>query len=431
MINTISDHQRYFYIWTIGCQMNKAESARFTAHFENLGFQPAVNMENADFILLNSCVVRQSAENRVINKLHALKAIKKNRPHVIIAVTGCLVGPDTDNLRKSFPFVDYFFPAGEFPSWLGEYDVRRLLPRHPQVAAYVPIMQGCNNFCSYCIVPYRRGREKSRPLDEIELEVKSLVRLGVKEVTLLGQNVDSYGSDLPEKPALADLLARLNPLDGLLRLRFLTNHPKDMKTDLIQAVANLDKVCEQINLPLQAGDDEVLRSMRRGYSVEQYLRLISNIRSAVPQISLSTDIIVGFPGESDLQFRHTFELLSEIKFDLVHVAAYSPRPGTLAAREMKDDVPEITKKNRLESIEQLQAEIAGTINARMQDSVVEVLVEGQEKGKWSGRTRGDKLVFFPDVTNRLSQLVEVKIAHTSPWSMSGHPLPANPFPAII
>ncbi len=235
-----------------------------------------------------------------------------------------------------------------------------MLPRKPQVATYVPIMQGCNNFCSYCIVPYRRGRERSRPMEEIICEVKNLVRRGVKEVTLLGQNVDSYGHDLPGNPDLADLLYQLNPLDGLLRIRFLTNHPKDMKSKLIDAVAKLDKVCEQINLPVQAGDDEILKAMRRGYTVEHYRQLIAEIRTNIPDISLSTDVIVGFPGETEAQFQNTYNLLSEIRFDMVHVAAYSPRPGTLAAREMEDNVPPEIKKERLDKIEQL----AGQDNRR-------------------------------------------------------------------
>jgi tRNA-2-methylthio-N6-dimethylallyladenosine synthase len=412
---------RRYYIWTIGCQMNKAESERFAAYLDSSGLQSATSPFEADIILLNSCVVRQSAENRAINKLHSLKALKKARPEVIIAVTGCLVEDGADDLKKRFPFVDHFFPAGQFPPWLGEYDVRKLLPRTPGVAAFVPIMQGCNNFCTYCIVPYRRGREKSRLPEEIESEVRDLVGRGVKEVTLLGQNVDSYGHDLPQEAGLADLLGRLNAIAELRRIRFLTNHPKDMQPDLIRAVAGLDKVCEQINLPLQAGDDTILRAMRRGYAAEHYRRLIVSIRAAVPEIALSTDVIVGFPGESDLQFQHTYELLSEIRFDLVHVAAYSPRPGTVAAREMADDVPQAEKKRRLESIEQLQTKIAGEINAHLQGSVVEVLVEGQEKEKWFGRTRGDKLVFFRSEADCRAKLVAVTITHTSPWSLSGRP----------
>jgi tRNA-2-methylthio-N6-dimethylallyladenosine synthase len=399
--------------------MNKAESERLASYLEHLGYQASANAEEADLILLNSCVVRQSAENRAINKLHALKAVKKSRPQVTIALTGCLVDSNINKLKRSFPYVDHFFSAGDFPSWLGEYKPEEMLPQLPQVATYIPIMQGCNNFCSYCVVPYRRGRERSHLPEEIVCEVEKLVRRGVKEVTLLGQNVDSYGHDLPDRPDLADLLYRLNPLDGLLRIRFLTNHPKDMKSKLIDSVANLDKVCEQINLPLQAGDNAILKAMRRGYTVEDYNDLIDRIRTKVPDISLSTDVIVGFPGETEEQFQNTYDWLSKIRFDMVHVAAYSSRPDTLAARELEDNVPPEVKKHRLERIEQLQAKIVGEINARMQDKVVEVLVEGKEKGKWNGRTRGDKLVFFNDKGNYQSRLVNIKITRTSPWSLTG------------
>jgi tRNA-2-methylthio-N6-dimethylallyladenosine synthase len=407
-----------FYIWTIGCQMNKAESERLAGHLESMGYQSTEKAEEADLILLNSCVVRQSAENRVINKLKSLKAVKKSRPNTMIGLTGCIVGTDKEKIKSTFPYVDYLFPAGEFPQWLGECHPEKL---HyiPQTVAYIPIMQGCDNFCSYCIVPYRRGRERSRPVNEIVSEVRSLVDRGVKEVTLLGQNVDSYGHNLPGEPDLADLLTQLNSLDGLLRIRFLTNHPKDMKGKLIDSVARLDKVCEQINLPVQAGDNEILAAMRRGYTVEHYRQLISEIRSKVPGIALSTDVIVGFPGETARHFQNTYDLLAEIKFDMVHVAAYSPRPGTLAARDMEDNVPPLEKKARLDKIEQMQAGIVGEINAGLKNQVVEILVEKKEKGKWCGRTRGDKLVFFTDESDFQSHLVNVRITHTSPWSLTG------------
>jgi tRNA-2-methylthio-N6-dimethylallyladenosine synthase len=250
-------------------------------------------------------------------------------------------------------------------------------------------------------------------------EVKRLAGRGVKEVTLLGQNVDSYGHDLPNKPDLADLLRALNPIEGLLRIRFLTNHPKDMKDRLIETIAGLDKVCEQVNLPVQAGDDVILKAMRRGYTAEDYCQLIARIRSKIPGIALSTDVIVGFPGETDVQFENTYALLAEIRFDMVHTAAYSPRTGTLAAREMPDDVPAKIKKDRLEKIEKLQAQIAGEINAGLRDKTVEVLVEGQEKERWSGRTRTDKVVFFRAEGDCTGKAVQVKINRTSPWSLSG------------
>jgi tRNA-2-methylthio-N6-dimethylallyladenosine synthase len=249
--------------------------------------------------------------------------------------------------------------------------------------------------------------------------VAELVRRGAKEVTLLGQNVDSYGNDLPDRPDLAGLLETLNAIEGLARLRFLTNHPKDMSSRLIEAIAGLDKVCENINLPVQAGDNEILKLMRRGYTVEHYRRLIEEIREKVPDIALTTDVIVGFPTETAEQFRNTYNLLSDLRFDGVHVAAYSPREGTIAAREMADDVPAEEKARRLSEVEQLQERIATEINSRLLGNTIEVLVETKKKGKWQGRTRSDKLVFFNDAADRTGQLVNVKIEKTSPWSLQG------------
>jgi len=408
-----------YYIWTIGCQMNKAESERLGGYLEQLGYQATSAASEADLIVLNSCVVRQSAENRVVNKLEALKSLKKMRPTQTLAVTGCLVNSQVDQLRKSFPHVDYFFKPGDYPQWLEKPEPGQALPQHPLPSTFVPIIQGCDNFCSYCIVPYRRGRERSRPIEEIVREVRQLVHHGAKEVTLLGQNVDSYGHDLPDKPDLADLLYELNALDGLARIRFLTNHPKDMSSKLIEAIAKLDKVCEQISLPVQSGNNDILKAMRRGYTVEHYRQLITEIRSKIPGVALSTDVIVGFPSESNQQFEQTVSLLSELKFDTVHVAAYSPRPGTIAAREFEDNVPPAEKRERLNKIEQLQERIAGEINAELLGKTVEVLVEGRKKGKWQGRTRSGKLVFFHSNNDCLGQIVRIKIGKTSPWALQG------------
>ncbi|MBN2076692.1 MAG: MiaB/RimO family radical SAM methylthiotransferase [Dehalococcoidales bacterium] len=414
-----------YHIWTIGCQMNKAESERLAGFFEQAGYNHSSNLNELDLVVLNSCVVRQSAENRVTNKIHSLRHLKKERPELTIAVTGCYVNSDIDTLKKKYPHVDYFFKPGEYPYWLEQSGWEKTLHGSTRPATYVPITQGCNNFCSYCIVPYRRGRERSRPADDIVSEVKELVKYGTREITLLGQNVDSYGQDLPGKPDLADLLTELNDVDGLFRLRFLTNHPKDMSHKLIHAISSLDKVCEQINLPVQAGDNRILRLMRRGYTVEHYRRLIEKIRSQIPDIALSTDIIVGFPTESDEQFRNTFDLLADIRFDTVHVAAYSPREGTIAARDLEDDVPDDEKKCRFAMIEELQEKIATEINAEFLGKTVEILVEGRKKGKWQGRTRSDKLVFFRDDENHLGKLVEIEIEKTSPWSLQGKIIKGN------
>jgi tRNA-2-methylthio-N6-dimethylallyladenosine synthase len=400
--------------------MNRAESERITAQFETLGYTAAAHISEADIIVLNSCVVRGSAEERVVNKLHDLKHLKKEKPQTLIALTGCMVEADTAKLHKRFPFIDHFFKAGENPPWL-EKPLTPLSPLNPQPSSYVTISQGCNNFCSYCIVPYRRGRERSRTMDEITCEVKELARRGAKEIILLGQNVDSYGRDLPGRPDLADLLTELNKIEGVVRLRFLTNHPKDMSQKLITAIADLDKVCEQINLPVQAGSDAVLERMGRGYTVAQYQTLISSIRQNIPGVAISTDIIVGFPGETERQYQETFDLLSKLKFDTVHVAAYSPREGTIAAKQYPDDVPPGEKKARLSQIEQLQEQVQGEINARLPGQKVEVLVEGKNKGKWYGRTRTDKLVFFNASENYTGQTVIIKIDKTSAWSLQGKP----------
>jgi tRNA-2-methylthio-N6-dimethylallyladenosine synthase len=369
-----------YHIWTIGCQMNKAESERIAARFEELGYKAATSVNDADLIVLNSCVVRQSAEDRVINKLHDLKHLKKEKPEMILALTGCIVDSDTSVLRKKFPFIDHFFKAGEQPLWLAKTE-SVTLPTKPAPSIYVTISQGCDNFCSYCIVPYRRGRERSRLLEEIVCEVEELARRGAKEVILLGQNVDSYGHDLPGKPDLADLLKELNKIEGLKRLRFLTNHPKDMSEKLMNAIANLDKVCEHLNLPVQAGSDEILKAMKRGYTAAQYRQLVKKIREKIADIAITTDIIVGFPGESEAQFQQTLDLLSEIKFATVHVAAYSTREGTAAARELEDNVPPEEKKARLKRIEQLQGQVQSAMNAQLKGKVVEILVEGRNKGK--------------------------------------------------
>jgi len=408
-----------YHLWTIGCQMNQAESDRLASCLEAQGYTPDADGADAGLIILNSCVVRQSAESRVLNKLYRLKALKKSRPGLSIALTGCLVDSDIQSLKKRFPYVDHFFKPGERPPWLGEDTPWPIVPQVTSPCVMVTIMQGCDNFCTYCIVPYRRGRERSRLPAEIVSEVRELVSAGIREVTLLGQNVDSYGRDLPGRPELADLLAEINGIEGLARIRFLTSHPRDMSRRLIQSVAALDKVCEQINLPVQSGDDGILKAMRRDYTVAHYRDLIAEIRAAIPGVAITTDVIVGFPGESREQFRHTCVLLEELRFDAVHVAAYSVRPGTIAAREYPDDVTLAEKKARLGMVEELQGKIAGEINNRLIGQSVEVLVEEKDRGKWRGRTRTGKLVFFSDKRHCAGELVNVKITDASPWSLKG------------
>ena len=401
--------------------MNKAESERLGSLFNSRGYLPVDEAQKADLILLNGCVVRRSAEDKILNKIHSLKSLKKERPKLEIAVTGCLVGEEEiEGLKRTFPFVDYFFGAGESPYWLGQ-EAQPRLPKGTTPSALVPIIQGCNNFCTYCIVPYRRGRETSRPTEEIVSEVRELVNKGAREVVLLGQNVDSYGHDLTPPCELADLLEKLNGIEDLYRIRFLTNHPKDLSPRLIDAIAGLDKVCEQLSLPVQAGDDAVLKTMGRGYTAARYKKLVATIREKVPAIALSTDVIVGFPGESEQQFQASYELLKELRFDKVHCAVYSPRKGTAAA-EYKDDVAPTEKKRRLYMVEELEKKIATEINTALRGKKMEVLIEGKKKGKWQGRSRSDKLVFVASETNLQGKLVTVEITETSPWSLKGQVL---------
>ena len=419
---------RSYHIWTIGCQMNVADSERLESALGQMGLTAVASAKEADVVVLNSCVVRQSAEDKVVGMLTSLKPLKQRNPEVVVALMGCMVGPKAAPLEARFPYVDVFMRPQKYEpliSLLGdrmgidaEGCVGPLVAR-PDVTAYIPIIHGCDKFCSFCIIPYRRGREVSRPIDDVTRETQLLAQRGVKEVTLLGQNVDSYGHDLPGERDLGDLLAAVSEVDGLERVRFLTSHPNDMSDHIIDAVAGLDKVCEHVNLPFQAGDDEVLAKMRRGYTNEEYRSLIDRIRDRIPNVSLSTDIIVGFPGETEEQFERTVELVRDIRFDKVHAAAYSVRPGTIAARSMADDLPQEEKQARLKVIEEMQQEILTEINAPLQDQTVEVLVEGRRRGSWYGRNRNDKLVFFDDDEDRKGELVDIKIDKTSPWSLQG------------
>ena len=428
-----------FHIWTIGCQMNTADSERLASALEQMGLESAEDARDADVVVLNSCVVRQSAEDKVVGNLGAVSRLKKQDPDRVIALMGCMVGPKSDQLARRFPYVDVFMRPQQFEPLLDllgdrmsldwEGCVGNLAPTRPDVACHVPIIHGCDLMCTFCIIPYRRGRQVSRPVDEVAREVELLVTRGVREVTVLGQTVDAYGHDLPDdngtRPDLATLLTRLNDIDGLDRIRFLTSHPNYMSRRIIESVAELPKVCEHINLPVQAGDDEVLARMRRKYTRSEYVALVQQIRDTVPGASLSTDIIVGFPGESDDQFQRTYDLVDELRMDKVHCAAYSTRPGTIADRTMEDDVPHEVKVSRRQRIDALQERILTEVNADLIGSEFEVLVEARKKGKWQGRTRSNKLVFIPmqeSDDDRTGELVNVRVERAGAWSLQGQPV---------
>jgi tRNA-2-methylthio-N6-dimethylallyladenosine synthase len=437
---TETEAPKRYWIWTVGCQMNKVDSDRVAATLRARGYLPAAREEDADIVILNSCAVRESAERRVSGKLGNLVQLKKERPDLLLGLTGCSVSPDFDATRKRFRGADLYFQPTRIDQFLEQLDRAWPAPQDPGImacweeqaeatetkgpTAFVPISNGCDKFCTYCIVPYRRGRERSRPLLDIVDECGNLVKRGVKEITLLGQRVNAYGRDFKDGTDLADLLAAVNEIPGLVRLRFLTSYPKDMSEKLIRTIAQLPKVCEHIHIPIQAGNDQVLTNMRRGYTRADYLELIGRIRRAMPDVALSTDIIVGFPGETEEQYRDTLSVVEEVRFSTVYVAAYSPRPGTLAAR-WEDDVPKEEKKDRVQRLDAIQQRIAFEQHVAQKGKVVEILVESaaserQDMAQWRGRTRQNRLVFVPrGEDDLLGQTVPVRIDKVSPFAMQG------------
>jgi len=421
-----------FHMWTIGCQMNEADSAKVAAMLQEVGYVPTDSEQDANVIVLNSCVVRQAAEDKVAGKLGALARVKRERPDVQIVLTGCMVTKQQESLKTRFPHVDLFFDPSDFDKLqtiipeLSELDddlgqiPHYYLPESTDsaVSAYVPIIYGCNFLCSYCIVPYRRGKERSRPMADIVREVEGLVARGVRDVTLLGQTVNAWGHDLPENADLADLLTAVDSVAGLDRLRFLTSHPKYMTERLLDTMARLPSICEHLNLPVQAGDDDVLRRMRRTYTADLWSERIAYARQIMPGLTVATDIIVGFPGETDEQFSNTLDLLEATACDKVHVAMYSPRPGTLSA-QWEDDVPHEEKHRRHQEVEKLQERILTSRNAERVGQTYDVLIDSYSKGRWTGRTRGNLLVHVDSPTNLLGQLVNVRIEKSSPWYLIG------------
>jgi tRNA-2-methylthio-N6-dimethylallyladenosine synthase len=418
-----------YHVSTVGCQMNVSDSERLSSGLDNLGMEHNESIES-DLVVINTCVVRQTAEDTATGLLGRLKKEKEKNPTMMICVMGCMVGPKTNELERRFPQVDIWAAPQKFEKILEPVSkivndesldgcLPELIPIQPKIASFVPIIHGCNKFCSFCIIPYRRGREISKPISEIVLEVEKLVRRGVKEVTLLGQNVDSYGHDLPQKTDLGDLLCEINKIENLLRLRFLTSHPNDMSTKIISSIRDLSKVCETINLPFQAGDNEVLQNMRRGYSREEYLQKVKEIRELIPNVSMTTDLIIGFPGETDAQFDQSIDLVKKVKFDKVHASIYSDRPGTIASRKMGDDVTREQKKTRMAKLVEVQKKICTELNLKFQDTIQQILIENVTDQGFSGRSRLDKLVYVNGDNISIGDFVEVKIVETRTWSLTG------------
>ncbi len=434
--------------------MNVADSQRVGSALESLGYQSTIVPGEADVIVLNTCVVRQSAEDKAVGRLHSLKPYKERRPNVVINLMGCMVGvKGSQDLQKRFPFVDVFSPPSDPGPLIAHLtqdesrdfeqkqtdqrfalmDGNLVLPaheRHRMVSAFVPVVLGCSHACTFCIIPYRRGSERSRPMGEITTEVRSLITQGVKEITFLGQIVDRYGKDIVDGPSLAELLRIIHAVDGLERIRFLTSHPNWMTDELLDVVVELPKVMPHIEVPVQAGDDQVLEEMRRSYTAAEYIQLIEKIRTRLngsfPGVSIATDIIVGFPGETREQFQRTYDLMAGLKMDVAHLARYSPRAGTVAERRLVDDVSEEEKWERFRALEELQEGIATEINSGYLGKTVEVLFEEEIRGRWKGRTTTNKLVFVESDKSLRGQTLPVNLTWTGPWSMQGRLVEQQP-----
>ncbi len=455
-----------YYIQTYGCQMNVADAGEYRQHLQNYGFLPTENLKEAQVVLINTCTVRQHAEDKVFTLLGSLKRWKEKNPENILIVAGCVAQRIGEHLKRRFPYVDLVIGAKDidyFPKALGQLSrLGQLGPVSPfeltsksnhlatqplkhQITTFVTIMRGCENFCSYCIVPYVRGKEKSRPVEEIISEIKCLVEQGVKEVTLLGQNVNSYRSrrfspsDLETHEGLkgqlqwasasemnfANLLEEVNKIQGLERIRFVTSHPKDLAEKIIYAMRDLDKVCEHLHLPVQAGANKILEKMNRKYSREDYLSLVEKIKKIIPEIALTTDIIVGFPGETEEDFAQTLDLVEKVEFDSAYTFKYSPRPGTGAAK-LENDVPQEVKEERLKRLNELGKKISERKNQKLVGTKQEVLFEKDNKQKFEGRTRTNKIVFVSPVSpaggeeeNLVGKIVKVEITQAYAHSLIG------------
>ncbi|WP_026477857.1 tRNA (N6-isopentenyl adenosine(37)-C2)-methylthiotransferase MiaB [Alkaliphilus transvaalensis] len=435
--------KKKYIVITYGCQMNEHDSEKLAGMLQNMGYEETNDKKVADIIIFNTCCVRENAELKVYGNIGALKNLKKNNPDMVIAVCGCMMQQPqvVEEIKRKYRHVDLVFGTHnlhKFPEllvnarhtenmlvdvWEQEGEIIEGIPsiRKYGLKSFVNIMFGCNNFCTYCIVPYTRGRERSREVNDIVSEVTDLVANGTKEVTLLGQNVNSYGKTLTEKVTFADLLRELNKVEGLKRIRFMTSHPKDLSDDLINAIADCEKVCEHAHFPFQAGSNKILKEMNRVYTKEQYLEKVEKLKAKVPDISLTTDIIVGFPGETEEDFQHTLDVVKEVRFDSAFTFLYSIRQGTPAANII-EQIDEETKHERFNRLVDQVNEICGEINQSYQDKVVEVLVEGPSKTdpkKLMGRTRQNKLVNFVGDESLIGEIVNVKIIDPKTFSLNG------------
>ncbi|NLK96123.1 MAG: tRNA (N6-isopentenyl adenosine(37)-C2)-methylthiotransferase MiaB [Clostridiales bacterium] len=441
--NMSKENKLKYYIETWGCQMNEEDSEKLSGMLKRIGYEKTELKEEASIIIFNTCCVRENAENKVYGNLGLLRKLKEKNKDLVIGICGCMMQQKgmADNILKRFPYVDIIFGTHnsyKFPEYLNkvktegvqvkeifdkETEIIEGIPvdRESSVKAFVTIMYGCDNYCTYCVVPYVRGRERSRKPEEIIKEIEDLVSKGYKEITLLGQNVNSYGKGLEEKIDFAGLLRLVNKIDGLERIRFMSSHPKDFTEDVIKAIKECPKVCEQIHLPVQSGSTSLLKSMNRKYSKEEYLSIIELIKKEIPGCSITTDIIVGFPGETDEDFNETLDLVKKVKFDSAFTFIYSRRNNT-PADKMENQIEDSVKHERFNKLVEAVNKNVIAGNKAFEGKTVEVLVEGiskNDESKLMGRTRDGRLVNFEGNEDLTGKLVNIKIKRAQPFSLIG------------
>lgn len=436
-------NKKYFTI-TYGCQMNESDSEKINGQLEELGYLPAEQMEEADIVILNTCSIRQNAEEKVYGKIGEVKQLKDKNPHVLLGIAGCMAQENRRKLVQRMPIIDFVIGPYNIhnlheivtdkeavgshvvltqmkPQRVRDYSLLKA-SRKSKIFAWVPIMQGCNKFCTYCIVPYVRGRETSRTIEDIKAEVISLAQDGYKEITLLGQNVNSYGLDFKNNTDFSDLIRALDTVEGIKRIRYMTSHPRDMTKEMVDVMAASSKVVRHMHLPVQHGSNEMLKRMNRGYTVEHFYEMVDYIRERMPDVGFTTDLITGFPGETEEMHQATIALLKKVRFDSAYTFIYSPRRGTPAA-SMTNQISDEIKHRRLNEIMEVQNQISLEINKELEGQDIEILVEGptkQDENHWFGRTSTNKMIVFPKVEGiKIGDIVLAHVNIAQTWILKG------------
>ena len=436
--------EKKYFTLTYGCQMNESDTERINGQLEELGYQPAEKMEDEDIVIRNTGSVRQNAEEKVYGKIGEIKKMKEKNPHLLLGIAGCMAQENKGKLIERMPIIDFVIGPYHIhdlkdiitrekaqgshivkternPHSVSDYsDLKAVRKSH--VFAWIPIMQGCNKFCTYCIVPYTRGRELSRPVEAICKEIQELADEGYKEVTLLGQNVNSYGLDFRNGTDFGTLIRAIDQIDGIERVRYMTSHPRDMTFDMVDAMADSPKVVRHMHLPVQHGSTEMLKRMNRGYTIERFKELVSYVRQKMPDVALTTDLITGFPGETEEMHQETLKLLKDIRFDSAYTFIYSPRTGTPAAR-MTDQIDDETKHRRLQELMDVQNEISLELNEEMEGKTYTIIVEGpskQDENTWYGRTSTNKMILFPyEEGVKVGDTLAAKVETAQTWVLKG------------